>query len=509
MKVTLISPYVAVSAIGIRWLSSYLKSQGHSTQLIFLPDPARGLYSARILDDLADLCRDSQLVGISLTSNLVRQSIQLTNKIKDSLPHVLVVWGGVHPSLRPEESLKYADVICIGEGELPLAELMDKMEKGEEYLTTQSLWFRQGDTIIRNKIRRPVEDLDSLGFPDYDFDCHYIKDKDEIVPMTIPLLLQNIPNTLHLPPDTYVTIATRGCPHNCAYCSIPTLRRITSSSKPHRRRSKDHVLRELRSMRERYPFFGWVKFMDDNFLSGPTNYLVELLKSYKKEITLPLHISGVDPASLNEAKMKALADAGLGQIKMGIQTGSEKTKAIYNRRFSNDRVLKATRLIHKYSHKLKIPPYYDLILDNPWETEDDLLETLNLLLEIPRPYKLNIFSLTFFTGTEVTERALREGLIVREDDDWKRVKKTYLNSVLYLFNVPHFPKFILRLLMNNSIRRAKLFAWLPWVVFPAFRLKNLIGWVRRDLKYGEFSRFKKFLWKRLPRGLPLKEESHG
>jgi hypothetical protein len=38
------------------------------------------------------------------------------------------------------------------------------------------------------------------------------------------------------------------------------------------------------------------------------------------------------------------------------------------------------------------------------------------------------------------------------------------------------------------------------VVFPAFRLKNLIDLARRDLKYGEFSRFKKFFQKRLPGG---------
>lgn len=505
MQVSLISPYSAVSSIGVRWLSSYLKGRGHRTQVIFLPDRALRLYSPEVLNDVVDLCRDSRLIGISLTSNMVPQGIQLSNAVRTSLPGVPVVWGGVHPSLRPEASLQHADIVCIGEGEIPLAELADRMESGRDHVNIPNLWFRQETTVVRNDVIPPVDDLDTLGFPDYELSGHFIKSGGRIVPMTVPLLLRKIHLNLHLPPETYVTIATRGCPHSCAYCSIPALRRATRATRSHRRRSKDHVIRELRLVRERYPFFRNVELNDDNFLCAPTGYLLALLADYKREIGLPLIVTGAEPASLNAAKLEALFGAGLRMIRVGIQSAAEKTKLLYRRAFASEKILEAAHILHRRHADLWLPPVYDVILDNPWETEEDLLETFSLLAALPRPNKLTFMSLSYFTGTEITEKALREGLQVHESDNFEQVKKTYINSVFYLLTVPFLPRAVVRLLMRKRARHSKLLAWLPRVVFPAFRLKELMTLAIWDLRSGDLSRPAKFLrrratalWQRAP-----------
>ena len=57
----------------------------------------------------------------------------------------------------------------------------------------------------------------------------------------------------------------------------------------------------------------------------------------------------------------------------------------------------------------------DFIGDNPYETDDDRQETLDLLCRLPKPFYFNYFSLTYFPGVDLTERALRDGHIVPDD----------------------------------------------------------------------------------------------
>ena len=49
----------------------------------------------------------------------------------------------------------------------------------------------------------------------------------------------------------------------------------------------------------------------------------------------------------------------------------------------------------------RLAGYYDVILDNPWETEQDTLQTARLLSRLPRPFGLAMSSLLFFPGTEL------------------------------------------------------------------------------------------------------------
>lgn len=67
---------------------------------------------------------------------------------------------------------------------------------------------------------------------------------------------------------------------------------------------------------------------------------------------------------------------------MGLQSGSERTSQdVLLRRVSNEKFLEAARLIKHYD----ISGYYDVILDNPFKTDADLIETINVLKKLPRP----------------------------------------------------------------------------------------------------------------------------
>ena len=85
---------------------------------------------------------------------------------------------------------------------------------------------------------------------------------------------------------------------------------------------------------------------------------------------------------------------------MGIQSGSERTKGIYHRRHSNEQILKSARIISEFNDDVD-EIMYDIILDNPWEADAELAETLMFLTSLPVPYTLNLFSLSFYPATEL------------------------------------------------------------------------------------------------------------
>ena len=147
-----------------------------------------------------------------------------------------------------------------------------------------------------------------------------------------------------------------------------------------------------------------------------------------------------------------MVDAGMVNIQIGIQTGSPRMKELYKRTHSNERVIEMATLLRRYIPRIR-PPIYDFILDNPWETLEDKYLTFQLMLKLPQPFFVQIFSLTFFPGTGLFDLAKSEGLIT---DDIRDVYRQQYNTrdinyvnLLYSFFPRPFPRSILRLMCSK------------------------------------------------------------
>ncbi len=466
MKITLISPYPDIASLGIRIFSSLLKKEGFNTQVIFLPNIAAEeskesqfvcQYDQAVVEELIQICSDSHLVGISLMTNYFDGAVQITNSIKENLKKIPVIWGGIHPTIRPEECLNYADIVCVGEGEYALLELARKVSEGESYHEIRNLWLKKNGSIVRNPLRPLFQDLDSLPFPDYDLKSHYILEKDRIHSLDESLLQKALTRSSisrYMNMVAYQTISTRGCPHKCTYCCNNTLKYLYEGQRFVRRRSVINIIDELLQVKKRFSFIEAFWFSDDSFFATNDDAIKRFSQIYKDKIGLPFFCLG-SPTTINEKKVEYLVDAGLHCIQMGIQTGSRRVyEEIYNRRMSNQQVLNSARIINKHKSRL-LPPLYDFILDCDYETESDMLATLRLILKLPRPYRLQLFSLVLYPGTKLYNRAKKDGIIY--DDKWQIYRKryhlrrqTYINLVFSLAR-NNFPKFILRLLINERI----------------------------------------------------------
>lgn len=402
MKIVLVSPYANTYSIGLRILSSQLRCLEHDVQIAFLPQVSFRPYPTREVEELAAFVSSSDLVGISVMTDYFENSVQLTQAIRKR-KDVPILWGGMHPTVSPEESLVHADMVCQGEGEESIIDLVGRLEKGGGWLDTPGFWFRDGGEIRRNPRRPPPCRLDSLPFPDFDWTPHVVWDGRGLVPMTSELMRRTYGSI-------YVTLATRGCPFACTYCCHHALRQGAEGLPPVRRRDLARVVQELVVMRSKMPFIDGVRFNDDAFLSYPEPEMEAFARLYRAEVGLPFFANGVHPSYVSREKMSFLVDAGLQRVAMGIQTGSPRTLKLYGRNTSPEKVIEAATVVHEFVGRTRMPRY-DVILDNPWETAEDLEQTLMMLCRLPVPYDLSMFALALYPGTVLAEKAVRDGIV--------------------------------------------------------------------------------------------------
>ena len=332
------------------------------------------------------------VVGISVTTGDFYFSRTLSDHIRKYLPHAHVVWGGIHPLSFPEECLEHADSICIGEGETTLQKLIARLKKGEDISNIPGIGVRKVGQFFLNPPPPVRNDLSTLPFPRYDFDHFYMLDARGLHSFS----LEDYSRYSKHNGEDYTIMTSRSCPHRCAFCINSFLNRVQGSWGKIRRRSVDHVLQEIAHARSQMPGISFVNFIDDHFLTDK-RWTREFCEKYKRQVHLPFMIRAV-PAAIKDEEIRLLKEAGLAVLQTGIQSGSERIhKTIFDRSFNRNAILRAAEVLKRYG----IKPVYDFIIENDFETDADRDLTIELMLELPKPYEVNLFDLTVFPKTDL------------------------------------------------------------------------------------------------------------
>lgn len=484
MRVTLISPYSEITSIGVRSISAFLKSKGIKTQLIFMPLQDSFFskedflcYSDKAIDNLSALIQPDDIIGISLMSHYFDSIVDLTKKLKTRFPSNPVVWGGVHPTVRPDECVAVADHVCLGDGETAFYNLCIALGEGKFPEDIPGVWSKKNNQIFRCRSFPEILDLDQIPPPDFDLDNDYIlKNKNDFVRLTEK-------NMALYHGSTYWTMYTRGCPFRCAYCGNDALAKAHPDLVKVRSKSPQYICAEINAVTKKLPFIKFVYFVDDTMLALSENEIYKFSECYRQFVGIPFVASGVHPVVFSEKKLQDLINGGLVRIRMGIQTGSEKTlKHIYRRHQDNQTVIHISKILSKY--KNLVPPNFDIIVDNPWETVEDRLATIDLLRRLEAPYTLTLLSLTFFPGTQLYQRALDEGVITEKAELRKILdyKHSYINLVMALFGLIKIPSWLLKILLSSPlIRSDREFPFLHKIVFGlAYLRKGVLSFRKRD-----------------------------
>jgi hypothetical protein len=124
------------------------------------------------------------------------------------------------------------------------------------------------------------------------------------------------------------------------------------------------------------------------------------------------------------------------------------------------------------------PPTYQFIIDNPYETVDEMLETLRLAVSFPRPWYNPIYSLMLFPGVPLYYTAIKDGILTDKHAqiytrNWRSQSKPFMQFWIRLYHA-NIPPFILKALLipwiarfmssdfASSIWKTRFFRWL-WV----------------------------------------------
>ncbi|MDY7037115.1 MAG: radical SAM protein, partial [Thermodesulfobacteriota bacterium] len=369
IHIALISLY-STDAIGLRYIKAVLKNHGFPVSLIFFKEKhlASDLMSVptekeyQLLINLLEELNPN-VVGISLRSSYFKIASSITERVKKELS-IPVIWGGTHPTVAPEESITIADMICIGEGEYPLLELSERMRDSQDYLDIQNLWIRRDRSIIKNEVRPLIHDLDSLPFPNYgDEDKYFIE--NEAISLNDPGLQTYNLNVM----------ASRGCPYHCTYCCNSVFNAIYKGKGPRiRRRSVENVMEEILSLKDSFPNVRRIDFIDEVF-AWDKKWTSTFTKRYKEEVDFPFQCAQ-HPNMVDKDILIMLKDAGLERVEVGVQSGSERIRReIFQRPVSDKKLL----LTSQFIKQMRIVPFYDFIVDNPFETDKDRRNGLEFL----------------------------------------------------------------------------------------------------------------------------------
>ena len=368
---------------GLGSISAVLKAAGHETALLYLQHEwSQQAFVAAIAE------ASPQIVGFSCTTHQYPYALRYAHALKASYPEILILCGGVHATLVPDEVIADSvwDIVCVGEGEYSLRDLMARLEAGAPYLDVPNLWINQDGKTIRNPLRPLIADLDELPFVDrelFDYDA---------------LLAAN---------GGWVDlIAGRGCPYRCSYCCNHALQeRYRGLGRYVRMRSVAHVLDEIRALAKRYPV-RVINFQDD-VLTLDRRWTLAFCEGYGAEFNFPFWVNARVESLLDEKVVAALAAAGCAGVRVGVENGDESLrKSVLKRTMSNADFVTAFRLARR--HGLKT--YTCNMIGVPGETPETIQATiaLNRLLA-PDGFQFSVFFP--YPMTELYETCVSQDLI--------------------------------------------------------------------------------------------------
>ncbi|MBC8412734.1 MAG: B12-binding domain-containing radical SAM protein [Nitrospira sp.] len=445
MKLLLISLQSNAYITGLKYVAASAMANGHEVKILYLPGYLEKDLD-RVIEDFLRKYRPD-LIGISLMSIEYYPAKNLTRLLKARF-RARVIWGGVHAVIRPEECIQYADYVCTGEGERVIVSLLDYLQHADksELPEIPGLWVNTGTEIIRNPLAEPNPDLDSLPVQQYLPDYFYVLHNGKILDFSDNEKLFRMyalyGGTCHM------IISTRGCPFKCAYCGNSAF--IHVYGRKVRERSVDSVLDEIREVIKN-SFVLYMNFQDDCFFTHSIEWVREFSERYKKEVNLPF-IVRVIPTMIDQEKITLLKKAGMCWVVMGVQSGCDRVNyEIYDRRIKFESVKNASDIIAATG----AAAFYEMIVDNPYETEEDRMETIHAISTLKKPFVTSLAHLTFFPGTALADRAVAEG--VTEPDAYLyryllNIDDTYQNRLLSITSI--IPSWLVRLLNKPEKERS-------------------------------------------------------
>lgn len=355
-------------------------------------------YKATV-ERIAALSEKPLCVGIStMSGRQLANAVAIAKELKAFFPGLPLVWGGVHCTALPEQTLQsdLVDVLVWGEGEevFPLVVSAIEDDDIESLLGIPGIGIRDNDIGVLG-CNSGYSDISSRVFD-------------------IPYHLLDMPRysreLLIGPQREYPIWTSRGCPFRCRFCSNGS--KVWPNTKM-RFHTIEHIAKDVHTLHSQYGA-DCITFADEGFLQDQDRFL-SILQAIKEDgVDVKYRFSArVDLLlRLRDSTWEALKDYGVIGISTAPESGSERILKYMGKGITLDQIYKVDELLTKH----KFFKAFNVLICTPEETIDDLKDTMRLLLNLAKtstccPYPLGtLHKYIPLPGTEMFEDAIRRGL---------------------------------------------------------------------------------------------------
>lgn len=380
------------------------------------------------------------VIGVScLFSPSYLSLIDLSRTIKGHFPKVTTIAGGNIPSNMYKDLYELEpdaiDLICYGEGELPLLEYLQAKDP-DDYVRNSNSW------ITKEKLQQ------KSFFPAH----HFISDLDDI-----PIYDYELCGTKYSLNPTYTTygshqdresnfhfLTSRGCPFFCIFCA---------SHKVHGRKmryySLDRTKKDILELKEKFGV-KTLLFQDDHFMGDPKRAL-EIVKFVGDLGIRFIFQNSLALYALNREFLEACKRAGMDQLVLAVESGSDRVLKQVMKKPLN---LKIVKRVVTDCRELGIYTFCNIVMGLPGETRQDI-EDSRAFLRTTYANWFGIYIANPLVGSEMFDICAEKGYLqenwigsdykqaVVSTEDWDAA---YIEQKAYQMNLE------LNLLHNSDYR---------------------------------------------------------
>jgi radical SAM superfamily enzyme YgiQ (UPF0313 family) len=355
-------------------------------------------WKRELLDNLA---RKPICFGVTcMTGPQITHAVEGCRLVKERYPDVPVIWGGIHASLLPEQTLAnpYVDIVVVGEGEETFPELVKTLTSGAPLSDIPGICYKENGAIHRTG-DRPFVNL------------------DEQSPLSYHLINMDRYRRRLFGIDHISFNSSRGCTFRCSFCWDPVMhKRKWRAMKPET--VIDHLKRIIRD----YDIRGFL-FTDDHFfidMERAHGILEEVVRADLNISISKLQIRADTICRMDREFLKLLVRANVKRLTVGVESGSQRLLDLIKKDVTVEQVIEANQRLISYP----IVPIYLLMMGLPTETPEEFAQSVRLAVRLtdenPKAVKtFNIF--TPYPGTELYSLAVQLGLKEPQRlEDWAR-----------------------------------------------------------------------------------------
>lgn len=374
--------------LSVLLIAAPLIEQGYTVDII---DQRNNLdWQEKLLNELK---KEPVLVGFSiLTGKQILHGLEVSQLVKEN-SNTKVVWGGVHPSLLPEQTLEneFIDCVVVGEGEETLLELVKRLDKGQSYEDVLGIGYKKNGKIHINGQRDFINLDDQPNIP-----YHLID---------IEKYIHSVSFVTGKPGRDLAIYTSRGCPHQCAFCYNKEF-----NQRRWRGQSAEIVVREIKRLINDYQITSF-HVQDDEFFTDlrRVKKICQMLLSenIKADFMSSCRINYI--CRMDEDFLELINQAGFRTLALGVESGSTKILQMIKKDIEVSQVLEVVKILKKFNIEGK----YFFMAGFPGEKIEDMYKTTDLMREIK---KINPYSrvpgwriFTPFPGTGLYYTTIENG----------------------------------------------------------------------------------------------------